>query len=230
MTNAITVLLVDDHAVVREGYKKLLGRGRDITVVGEASSAAEAYRQFCALTPRVVVMDIALPGASGIEALRRIRTRQPDARVLMFSMYGDAIYARRALDAGAIGYLTKASAPEVLVDAVRAVANDERYLSRDVAQALAFAGGDQDNALAELSPREYEVLRLWMQGQSLHDIAQALGLSQKTIANHQSSIKQKLRADTAAQLLRNAIRLGLLPEGASLLDNVMPVSGIQSAG
>ena len=213
MSQSIAVLLVDDHAVVREGYKKLLERSGDIAVVGEAATVAEAYELASKLDPKVVVMDIALPGASGIEGLRRIRSRQPDARVLMFSMYADAIFARRALDAGASGYLTKASAPEVLVEAVRAVARNERYLSRDIAQAMALQPDtDQPGFIAELSPREYEVLRLWMQGLNLNDIAANLKLSQKTVANHQSSIKQKLHADTAAQLWRNAIKLGLVPD------------------
>jgi two-component system, NarL family, invasion response regulator UvrY len=213
MTVAITVLLVDDHAVVREGYKRLLERGGDIEVIGEAASASEAYNQFSSLDPSVVVMDIALPGVSGIEGLRRIRARQSEARVLMFSMYEDAIFARRALDAGAAGYLTKASAPEVLVEAVRVVARGERYLSRDIAQALALqSNAEQDVALDELTPREYEVLRLWSQGKTPADIASLLGLSQKTVANHQTAIKQKLRADTAAQLLRTAMRLGFIPD------------------
>jgi DNA-binding NarL/FixJ family response regulator len=215
MTSPTTVLLVDDHAVVREGYKRLLERSGKITVVGEAESAADAYRLFCELEPRVVVMDISLPGASGIEGLRRIRSRDASARVLMFSMHGDAIFARRALEAGATGYVTKASAPETLVEAVRAVASDESYLSRDVAQLLALQNADAKSGPAEaLSPREHEVLRLWMLGRAPGEIATSLGVSQKTVANLQSSIKQKLRAETAAQMWRNAIRFGLAPESA----------------
>jgi two-component system, NarL family, invasion response regulator UvrY len=117
MSLRITVLLADDHAVVREGYRRLLEESGRISVVGEASSAAEAYQQFCSAEPDVVVMDIALPGVSGIEGMRRILARKPTARVLMFSMYEDAIFVRRALDAGASGYLTKASAPRTLVEA-----------------------------------------------------------------------------------------------------------------
>jgi DNA-binding NarL/FixJ family response regulator len=214
MSATISVLLVDDHAVVREGYKRLLERSGDIVVVGEAATSSEAYLLASKLEPHVVVMDIALPGASGIEGLRRIRVRQPDSRVLMFSMYSDAIFARRALEAGAIGYLTKASAPEALVEAVRAVARNEQYLSRDIQQALAAQTHNEEESVEELSPREFEVLRLWLKGQTLADIAQTLSLSQKTVANHQTAIKQKLRVDTQAQLWHTVKRLGLAPESA----------------
>ncbi len=212
MNSRITVLLADDHAVVREGYRRLLEESGRITIVGEASSAADAYQQFCALDPNVVVMDIALPGVSGIEGMRRILARKPTARVLMFSMYEDAIFVRRALDAGASGYLTKASAPRTLVEAVDAVASGRRYLSRDVAQTLEMTPGREEFAAASsLSAREFEILKLLAQGSSVSEIAEQLGLNQKTVANHQSSIKQKLDVTSATQLVRAAMRLGLVP-------------------
>lgn len=209
MNARLTVLLVDDHAVVREGYRRLLEESGRITVVAEAASAAEAYQLFCNLAPSVVVMDIALPGVSGIEGTRRILAHQPLARVLVFSMYEDAIFVRRALEAGAAGYLTKASAPRVLVEAVNAVASGRRFLSSDVAQALALQ--PTSTAHDALSAREFEVLKLLVQGCTLNDIAKQLGLNPKTVSNHQSSIKQKLRAETPTQLLRAAMRLGLMP-------------------
>lgn len=113
MAADISVLLVDDHAVVREGYKRLLELSVDVSVAGEAADAAQAYQKFCALQPDVVVMDLALPGASGIEAMRRMLAREPHARVLIFSVHEEAIFVRRALDAGARGYVTKASAPDI---------------------------------------------------------------------------------------------------------------------
>ena len=211
MSSRITVLLVDDHAVVREGYRRLLEVSGGITVVGEAENAAEAYQMFCSLMPNVVVMDIALPGVSGIEALRRILAHEPKARVLMFSMYEDAIFVRRALDAGAAGYLTKAAAPRVLVEAVGSIAAGRRFLSPDVAQMLAFRPAGAEHATRDvLSAREFEVLKLLAEGCSLKEIAQQLGLNPKTVSNHQSSIKQKLGAETATQLLRAAMRLGLV--------------------
>ncbi|MBX5463053.1 MAG: response regulator transcription factor [Steroidobacteraceae bacterium] len=206
----ITVLLVDDHAVVREGYRRLLERRGDIVVIGEAANAAEAHELFCSLAPQVVVMDIALPGVSGIEAMRRMLAREPGTRVLIFSMYEDAIFANRALQAGASGYVTKASAPNVLVEAVHVIARGKRYISADIAQELALRNVVASTSATDgLSAREFEVLRLLVQGRSVREIAQTLGLTPKTVANHQSAIKQKLGADTAVQLVRIASRLGL---------------------
>jgi two-component system, NarL family, invasion response regulator UvrY len=211
MTQPIQVLLVDDHAVVREGYRRLL-EDNGVGVVGEAETAAEAYQHFCALSPDVVVMDIALSGVSGIEGLRRILARASDARVLMFSMHEEVIFVRRALEAGAAGYLTKASAPRVLVEAVNAVARGQRYLSHDVAVALALApASPAKDERPPLSAREFEVLKLLAQGCSLGEIARQLCRNQKTVANHQSAIKQKLGADNTVQLVRIAMQLGLVP-------------------
>ncbi len=207
---SITVLLVDDHAVVREGYRRLLERRGDIAVIGEAGDAAQAHALFTALDPQIVVMDITLPGTSGIEAMRRMLVYRPGTRVLVFSMHEEAVFARRALQAGAFGYLTKASAPEVLVEAVHAVAQGTKYLSADIARKLALGEADADRPGADkLSAREFEILRLLAQGRSVKDIAESLGLNSKTVANHQSIIKQKLGADTALQLMIKANRLGV---------------------
>jgi two-component system invasion response regulator UvrY len=203
----VSVLLVDDHAVVREGYRRLLERHGDIVVIGEAVDAATAHSLFCCLNPQIVVMDITLPGTSGIEAMRRLLAYRADARVLIFSMHEDAIFARRALQAGAFGYVTKASAPNVLVEAIHAVADGRKFLSPEVAQKLALHefGGDQPEGL---SVREFEVLELLAQGQSVKEIAESMGLNPKTISNHQTAIKQKLGADTAIALLKKATQLG----------------------
>jgi len=206
----VTVLLVDDHAVVREGYRRLLERHGDIAVIGEAADAATAHSFFCRLDPQIVVMDITLPGPSGIDALRRMLAVKPDTRVLIFSMHQETIFARRALQAGAFGYVTKSSAPNVLVQAIHSVAAGNKYLSPDIAQKLALRDLVADPAAADgLSAREFEVLRLLAQGQSIGQIAQAMRLNSKTVANHQSAIKKKLEADTAIQLLKRAAQLGL---------------------
>jgi two-component system invasion response regulator UvrY len=206
----ITVLLVDDHAVVREGYRRLLEKRGDIAVIGEAASASDAYDQFCSLSPQIVVMDIALPGVSGIEAMRRMLARAPETRVLIFSMYEDAIFANRALQAGACGYVTKASAPNVLVEAVHAISRGKKYISAEIAQDLALRSVVAGEAASDsLSAREFEVLRLLVKGHAVRDIAQIMGVTPKTVANHQSAIKQKLGADSPVQLLRIAGSLGL---------------------
>jgi DNA-binding NarL/FixJ family response regulator len=207
----VRVLLVDDHAVVREGYRRLLERTPEIEVVAEAATGEDAYRVFCELGPDVVVMDINLPGMSGIEAARRMLAREPDARILVFSMHEDALFGSRALQAGARGYVTKASAPEVLVEAVKAVSAGRLYISHDMAQELALQTvPGQDVPLNTLSPREFEVFRLLAEGKSIADIARILSLSQKTVANYQSLIKQKLEADTSAQMVWIALKRGLV--------------------
>jgi DNA-binding NarL/FixJ family response regulator len=209
----ITVLLVDDHAVVREGYRRLLERSPDVSVVGEAASAAEAYQVFSLVHPDVVVMDISLPDVSGIEGLRRLLLREPRARILAFSIHDEAIFPNRALRAGAAGYVTKASAPDVLVEAVRTVARGESFLSPDIARTLALQGlSGRNSALDALSTREFEIVRLLATGHSVRAIAEKLCLNYKTVANHQSNIRQKLGAQTSAQLVRIASQNGLLAD------------------
>jgi DNA-binding NarL/FixJ family response regulator len=209
MSDRITVLLVDDHAVVREGYRRLLERSGDIAVVGEAADAHAALALFRDLHPQILIMDITLPDMSGIDALRRMVALEPKVRVLMFSMHEEAIFARRALQAGAVGYVTKASAPTVLVEAVHAVAAGKKYLSPALAQDLALTNVAGDEASHGLTAREFEILRRLAQGESIKDMARSLGLSPKTVANHQSAIKHKLGAATPIQLLRKAESLGL---------------------
>lgn len=210
MTAPTKVLLVDDHAVVREGYRRLLEDEPGIQVAGEAGNAAQACERARVLLPDVVVMDIALPGSSGIEATRRMLRDQPALRILMFSMYDDAIYASRALEAGALGYLSKASAPEVLVQAIQAVSRGERYVSPDVAANLARSAAQPGKSeIQALTPREFEVLRLLVQGETVRSISEKLALSEKTVANHQSAIREKLGAKNSAQLARLAAQLDL---------------------
>jgi two-component system, NarL family, invasion response regulator UvrY len=205
----ISILLVDDHAVVREGYRRLLERDARLHVVGEAATAAEAIRLDSELKPNVVVLDIALPGVSGIEILRRILARRKEACVLMFSMYQDGIYAVRAFQAGARGYVSKASAPDLLIEAVRSVASGERYVSPDVESALSKHDSRSSQLTDTLSTRELEVLGMLTQGYGVEEIGERLGLSPKTAANHQSSIKQKLGASSALQLILIAQQFGL---------------------
>jgi two-component system invasion response regulator UvrY len=206
---SLSVLLVDDHKVVREGYRRLLEREAEVSIVAEASTADEAYRAFCEVRPDVVVLDIAMPGASGVDGLRRMLARDAAARIVVCSMYEDPIYVERALDCGALGYVTKASAAEVLVAAIKAVGHGERYLSRDATAALTRWHARGRNALASLSSREMEVLRQIVRGASLVEVAASMNLSEKTVANYQTLIRQKLGARNAAQLVRAASKLGI---------------------
>jgi two-component system, NarL family, invasion response regulator UvrY len=204
---AIKVLLVDDHPVVRTGYRHLLQSAPGIAVVAEADDSASAYEAFKALEPDVVVMDISLPGPSGIEAMKRMRAHRPQSRVLIFSMHDEAIFVSRALRSGAAGFLSKASAPERLIEAVRAVARGESYTSGEAGEGAAGAAAAAGSRLNDLSHREAEVLRLWAQGLGLDEIGVRLGVSGKTVANYQSLVRQKLGVHNDVQLMRLAAEI-----------------------
>jgi len=213
----LRVVLADDHAVVREGYRRLLERTEDIVVVAEAASGEEAYRVICELRPDVAVLDISLPGIGGIEVVRRVTARLPEQKILMFSMHEDTVFSSRALQAGARGYVTKSAAPEVLVEAVRLVAAGKLYISNEMAQELALQMlPGREKPIDALSAREFEVFRLLVAGHSLQEISRILCLSYKTVANYQSNIKQKLDVSNTAQVVRVALHHGLIasaPEG-----------------
>jgi DNA-binding NarL/FixJ family response regulator len=203
----IRVLLADDHPVVRSGYLRLLDQAGDIRVVAEAGDTDEACAAFIAHQPDVLVTDLAMPGGGGLELLRRVLLRDAQARLLVFSMHDAPVLVRRALQAGARGFLTKASAPECLVDAVRELHAGRRYLGRELpAGLLERDPHDEAGRLAELSAREFEVFRLLAQGHSAGACAEALKLSPKTVANLQTAIKEKLGVATSAALVHLAIR------------------------
>ncbi|MBL0391336.1 response regulator transcription factor [Ramlibacter monticola] len=209
----IRILLVDDHAVVREGYRRFLERSDDLRVVGEAEEADEGHRLWLQCAPDVTVVDLSMRGAGGMSLLMRIAARAPDARCLVFSMYEDALVAQRALEAGARGYVTKSSQPEVLVQAVRAVHAGGIYLSADIVQRRTAMAEDA-RRLATLTGKEHETFRLLAQGRTVADIARLLNLSAKTVANHQSQIRDKLGVATPAALVHLALRHGLIESPA----------------
>ncbi|HET8745329.1 MAG TPA: response regulator transcription factor [Ramlibacter sp.] len=212
----IRILLVDDHAVVREGYRRFLERSEDLRVVGEAEDAEEGFRLWTRQAPDVTVVDLAMRGAGGMTLLMRICERAPAARCLVFSMYEDPLVAQRALECGACGYVTKSSQPEVLVQAVRRAHGGQVYLSADIVQGRAALAEDA-RRLASLSGKEHEIFRLLAQGRSVAEIARLLKLSAKTVANHQSQIRDKLGLATPAALVHLALRHGLIePSAASL--------------
>jgi DNA-binding NarL/FixJ family response regulator len=207
----IRVLLTDDHPVVRSGYLRLLEQERDIRVIAEAATGEAAYTAFVADPPDVLATDLSMPGGGGLELIRRVLLRAPAARILVFSMYDSLPLVRRALEAGARGFLTKAAAPQCLVDAVRALHAGERYLDTDLAASLSQRDPAREvERLAELSLREFEIFRLLAQGHSAAECAQALKLSPKTVSNHQTTIKEKLGVTTSAALAHLAIRHRLI--------------------
>jgi len=206
----IRLMLVDDHAVVREGYRRLLERRDDLRIVAEAATAAQALEAFRLHSPDVVILDLALPDMGGVELVGRLRQRAADARILAFSMHDDPLFAAQAMKAGALGYVTKSSDPEVLVQAVYAVAARQRTLSPDIAPRLAVALLDHgDDPLRALSPREFEILRMLVNGHSHASIAEALFLSPKTVQNCHYQIKAKLGARNDIELARIAAPLSM---------------------
>ena len=209
-TKGISILLVDDHPVVRQGYRRVLEHQSDFRVVAEADDAATAYRAFKAHAPDIVVMDISMPGASGLEAIRNIRMRHSASRILVFSMHSEAALVKAAFSAGASGYVTKSSEPAALVKAIRAVARGEHAMSDDIAHVLAMESlSPSGSALDQLGEREIEILRQLAAGATAEQIASNLNLSLKTVQNYHYLIKTKTGMRTDAQLVRLAIECGL---------------------
>jgi two-component system invasion response regulator UvrY len=207
----IRIMLVDDHAVVRAGFRRLLEQEADIRVVAEADSGERAYLLYVEHAPDVLVLDLSMPGVSGFEIIRRITERQSDAKILVFSMHEDASLAVRAIQLGARGYVTKSNAPEVLATAVVAVAAGQLFLSDDVAKAIAVLKlTGNDNPVQALGAREFEIFRLLVTGRPAAEIARILNLSTKTIANYHTVIKQKLHIGSDVELVLLALRHNLL--------------------
>ena len=207
----LTIMLVDDHPVVREGYRRLLERQPGYRVVAEAADTAAAYSAYRESYPGLVIMDLSMPGAGGLAAIRRIRQWDRNAKILVFSMHQGAPFALKAFEAGARGYVTKSSHPDELIRAVDIVARGGRALSDDIAHEIAsdrISSGTA--ALAELGPRETEILRMLASGMTSEDIADALCVSLKTIQNNHSQIKSKVGAKTDAHLVWLAIGAGLV--------------------
>ena len=209
----IRVLIADDHPVVRAGYQRLLEQAGDIRVVADANDGQEAYAAWLAHGPDVLVTDLSMP-AGGLELIRRVLQRDAQARVLVFSMHDGALLVRRALEAGARGYIPKSSPPECLVEGVRALHAGRRYLAPELpAGLLQREAQDETGRLAALSAREFEVFRRLALGESAAQCAQALNLSAKTVSNHQTAIKEKLGVATSAALAHLAIRHRVIESG-----------------
>ncbi|HSY62946.1 MAG TPA: response regulator transcription factor [Terriglobales bacterium] len=206
MSNKISVLLVDDHSLVRRGFRRILEDAADIEVIGEASDGGEAVKLAAQLRPRLIVMDCALPGMSGLDATRRILSKLPETAILMLSMHSEETWVHQALDAGARGYILKSAVDMELVTAIRRVADGEIVLDPQISRATTLKGERNSG----LTVRELEVLKLIVAGKSNKEIAADLDLSANTVAVHRANIMDALGIHKTADLVVYAIRSGLV--------------------
>ena len=211
MAKKTTIVLVDDHAVVRAGVRRLLEQEPLFEVIGEAESGEKAYQIFGELKPDVMVMDLSMPGMGGLEAIRRILMRYEKAKILVLSMHEDLSFANQALKLGAKGYLIKNALADDLVKSIETVSNGEVFLSAEIAKKMAMQSisGDKD-PIHELSAREFEIFRLLAEGLDIDAIASRLNISSKTVSNYQTMIKQKLDINSPVELIRYAIKTGVI--------------------
>ena len=211
MAKKITIVLVDDHAVVRAGVRRLLEQEPLFEVIGEAESGEKAYQIFGELKPDVMVMDLSMPGMGGLEGIRRILMRYEKAKILVLSMHEDLSFANQALKLGAKGYLTKNTLADDLVKSIETVTQGDVFLSDEIAKKMAMQSisGNQD-PVHELSAREFEIFRLLAEGLDIDAIASTLNISSKTVSNYQTMIKQKLNINTPIELIRYAIKVGVI--------------------
>ena len=207
----VRIVLADDHAIVREGLKRIVADVEDFTVAGEAADGTEVMKQVRALDFDVLVLDLSMPGRSGMELIKLVKAEKPRVRILVLSMHQEMQYAVRAIKSGASGYLTKESAPAQLEQAIRKIAGGGAYISAEVAEQLALGampGGDTPPHEA-LSDREFEVFRMLVTGEAVSDIAGKLNLSVKTVSTHKSNLMQKLGLANQTELVRYALKHGL---------------------
>ncbi|MFZ2451023.1 MAG: response regulator transcription factor [Methylovulum miyakonense] len=209
MKGPIKILLVDDHAIVRAGFRLLLSAVETLEVVAEAERG-EAVFQLCQEThPDVIVLDLSMPGIGGLETLRRVCLRDENAKVLVFSVHDESVYVNRALAAGAKGYITKSSAPHILVEAIHKIADGEIYIEQGLLKASPSVQVNHYRSIVEtLSPREFDIFLLLAKGLTAHKIAEELCLGYKTVANYGTHIKNKLNVATVAELAHIAMVLG----------------------
>lgn len=211
MTKKVNIVLVDDHAVVRAGVKRLLEQDTSFDVIGEAESGEKAYQLFNELKPDVMVMDLSMPGMGGLEAIRRILMRHERAKILVLSMHEDLSFANQALKLGVKGYLIKNALADDLVKSIEMISKGEVFLSDEIAKKMAMQSISGDgNPIHELSAREFEIFRLLAEGFEIDAIAETLNISSKTVSNYQTMIKQKLNINTPVELIRYAIKAGVI--------------------
>lgn len=208
----ISILIADDHAIFREGLRQIFEDVPDIVVAGEASSGQEVLEKVSKNDYDLLLLDIAMPGLSGLDTLKLLKSQKPKLRVLVLSMYPEEQYAVRAIKAGAYGYITKAGASEELIGAIRKISGGGRYISASIAEKLLFnLDPEPDRPLHErLSDREYQILCLIARGRTVGEIAEELCLSVKTVSTHRTHILEKMRLKTNAELTNYALKLGLV--------------------
>ena len=208
----VRIVLADDHAIVREGLKRIVGDVEDFQVVGEAADGTAVMKAVRELDFDVLLLDLSMPGRSGMELIKLVKAEKPRLRILVLSMHQEMQYAVRAIKSGASGYLTKESAPGQLEQAIRKIATGGAYISAEVAEQLALGampGGASGLPHENLSDREFEVFRLLVAGDAVTDIAHKLNLSVKTVSTHKSNLMQKLGLANQTELVRYAIKNGL---------------------
>ena len=209
--NKISVVLADDHAVVRMGFKLLLQDTKDITVVGEAESGEEVIKLLNTLTADIIVMDLSMPGIGGLETISRVVSKDRSPKILILSAHEDAIHPKRSLKAGANGYLSKRGAPEELIKAIRQIHSGNMYIEPSIAQKVAMSQmGGETSPVEILSEREFDVFMALANGKTVNQIAETLHLSPRTVGTHLYNIKQKLNASNQTELALIAIKSGLI--------------------
>lgn len=213
MASKISVLLVDDHAVVRTGYKTYLSLSDRIGAIYEADRGETACQLYSKQLPDVVVMDLSMPGLGGFESIRRLISRHGNCKILVFSIHHELVFVTRAIKAGAKGYITKSNAPETLITAVCTIAEGGTYVDPELAQQLAISSAiEQDEAarIKSLSPREFDIFCLLATGVTTRQAAESLCLSYKTVCNHSTVIKEKLGVKTLSELALLATRQSIV--------------------
>lgn len=211
MDKAIKILLVDDHAIVRAGFRMLLAAVEGVEVVAEAERGEAVFQLYQDTHPDVIVLDLSMPGIGGLETLRRLCLRDDNAKVLVFSVHDESVYIHRAMAAGAKGYITKSSAPHLLVDAIHKIANGEIYIEDGLLQTFHAPSTSHYRSIIDtLSPREFDIFLLLAKGLTAHKIAEELCLGYKTVANYGTHIKNKLNVSTVAELIHIAMELGVI--------------------
>jgi len=209
--STIKIVLVDDHAVVRTGYRLLLENDPGIEVIAELESGEQANQQARELNPDVIVMDLSMPGMGGLEAIRRIKAKNPEIKILVFTMHDNVSFVEHAMDAGASGYITKNNAPNILIQAVRQIATGEKYIEPTLENEMNVQHQlGKGSALSNLLHREFQIFCLFAEGLNANDIATDLSLSVKTVANYQTQIKEKLGVSSTTELVKLAIANGII--------------------